>query len=93
MKTSIRIAALVLGGMVFIGCSGKDDSTAPTAPATTATPAAPAAPAMPDTSKVGAAVDNAVDKGAAAAKTEADKLMANAPTTAPSMPAMPAMPK
>ncbi len=96
MKTSVRIAALLLGSVLFIGCDNKD-ATAPTSTQTVtvtpATPTPPTTPAMPDMSKAATAVDNAVDKGAAAAKTEADKIMSKMPTTAPATPAMPAMPK
>jgi hypothetical protein len=95
VKTSIRIAALLVGGALFIGCDSKDN-TAVTPPAmptvTTSTtvtmPPPPATPAMPDTSGKMGQLNNAIDKGAASAKTEADKMLNSAPTTAPAIPGL-----
>jgi hypothetical protein len=86
MKTTIRIAAVLLSGAVFIGCDKKDTTTtvSPSGTTTTTTVTTPPPPAV-DTSKT----DKMIDQGANALKSGADKLMEKAPTTAPSMPAMP----
>ena len=86
MKTSIRIAALLLGGALFVGCSKGDNTASTTPPANPSTVTPPATPATPDVSKSAAAINAAVDKGAAGVKAETDKLISNAPTTMPSMP-------
>ncbi len=91
MKTSIRIAALVLGGMVFVGCDSKDNTvTPPAAPAAPATPTVPTVtpPSTTDMSGKMGQINSAIDKGAASAKTEADKLLNSAPTTAPAIPGL-----
>ena len=91
MKTSIRIAALVLSGIVFVGCDDKKDNTVtvPAAPATpTVTVPTITAPSTTDTSGKMGQINNAIDKGAANAKSEADKLLNSAPTTAPALPSL-----
>jgi hypothetical protein len=92
MRTSIRIAALLLSGAMFIGCDNKDNTTVAPPPATP--------PAVPNTSQV----TDAAKKMADTAKTDAKNVantastdMKNAvdatknalPTSMPSMPAMP----
>jgi hypothetical protein len=93
MRTSVRIAALLLGGALFVGCD--KDKTAATPPTTPAAGSA-ATPASTDTSKMMGAVNKAVDKMDGAAKTDAkaavENIQAKLPTTLPAAPAMPAMP-
>jgi len=60
MRTSIRIAALLLGGAMFIGCDNKDNTTV--APPPTA----------PDTSKVTDAATSMADTAKTDAKNAAD---------------------
>jgi hypothetical protein len=90
MKTTIRIAAVLLSGAVFIGCDKKDTTTtvSPSGTTTTTTVTTPVAPTG-DASKT----DKIIDQGANALKSGADKLMDKAPTTAPAIPPMPPMPK
>jgi hypothetical protein len=88
MKTSIRLAALLITGAVFVGCDKKDTTTVTTPDGKTTTITTPAAPSAPDTSKVGSAINNAIDKADSAAKTEANKLQGQVPTTAPAIPGL-----
>ena len=79
---------MVLSGMVFVGCDSKDNTV--TTPATPTTPTMPTMtpPSTTDTSGKVNQLNNAIDKGAASAKSEADKLMNSAPTTAPTIPGL-----
>jgi len=97
MRTSVRIAALLLGGALFVGCDkDKTATTPPTTPPTTPAAGSAATPASTDTSKMMGAVNKAVDKMDGAAKTDAkaavENIQAKLPTTLPAAPAMPAMP-
>ena len=96
MKTSIRLAALVLGGLALVGCDDKDKATV-TTPSGTTTVTTPSADSMSDKAKdaannAGTAISNGADKVKDAASDAADKAKAEAnklsATTMPSMPSM-----
>ncbi len=86
MKTTIRIAAVLLSGAAIVGCDKKETTTtvSPSGTTTTTTITTPPPPAA-DASKT----DKMIDQGANALKSGADKMMSKAPATMPSMPAMP----
>ena len=101
MRTTIRIAALVLGGLAIVGCDDKDKTTVTTPDGTSTTVTTPNTSTMTDKAKdaannAGNAISNGADKVKDAASNAADKTKAEAQklsdkmsaTTMPSMPSM-----
>jgi hypothetical protein len=97
MRSSIRIAALLLSGVLFIGCDNKDN-TAVAPPAQTSTP-----PALPTSGQMSDAAKNMADNAKTTAKNATDAASVQAqkakdavsseankmlPTTMPTVPGM-----
>ncbi len=93
MRNSIRIAALLVSGALFIGCDSKDNSTTtpPATPPSTPSMTPPATPSMtpPATPSMTPSETSKMDQlkqDANNMKNDVSKMM---PSTMPSMPAMP----